>query len=1053
MRPVRRRDRQNRDLLKNLFRRKDNAALVDPREDYMTDDLGRPILNLLPEAEVAGTPTQYEEADLAKAGLLALREAGGVVPGLDYALDAAELENISRTGKDFYGDETTPESYATMVGAGMLLPGLVKRPARALGKAFAKVGKRFANMGGSKIDWGAWNPEIPQNKDLLKEYNEIEKRTKRDGTWMKNPDGTDFDGPPELFIQTQSKAFKEAFPEGYDKLYRGVSQHGMDGETVTFFPEPRKGAPTFYSEDAAQASQYSTGYDDYGRLRPGEVDPRRFTPTNMDMEVDRGALFELAYPSEKNKIAINVAGSNWRRTKRFRPEDIEVQEKYIEGLRQDLSNPNKMKRHVQLALDHAETQLRFMKSPRSVSSDKEIDAFYDRYFEWAKNKERINATSPSTDDFADFLKENPDVNRIILRGVDDEWIGDVNILSTDNKVFPKSLIGNRGTFDLSDPNVFKALLPIVGGTAAVRASRGQGEDNSMAAGGVITMRKNKDGMSSITGDPKKKGNDVVERMLASGNWKLGSNGELLRVSAEEANQAALQQSRVAANPAKYSPTTVGFMTPERKTYLEGLGRKLTPEEAREYATVSFDPSENPNLVFGMAAGSTPVEPIGAVVGQGIKSAGKFFQVGKKAAPKAGKKFLEVEDYMYESGPSRGGRTIMEDYDFKFDRAPSSRLRHLADKSRDTAKHSDYYLGDVYDALVEGKVDNPFNTKAQRVVFEKFGLVGDFNKDAAKTVRGVRSNNTARYLNWLSVRHPDIVEDIAKGSEDALYRAMNDKSLADGFMADAETVYRGVTLSPDDPSVREALINPKTGMGERVLGEGVYTTANPNEAFDYATKSDLLYGLNEKGEKIFTGTRVTRRGSVGVLQTDIDYDSPLDLINKLDDTAVSRVARRDRKLPEEVVSSLEVHGGDAHRIYRQGPDGAKLKIKEIIPQSEFDKVDMKFWGTMDFDPNKLDKTYFRGMKESEAFKKAEQQFKNLREPELKKLRRLAVAYDVAGTVARAAEVGIVVSAPTVAILKASSYLFEDDDSNQKASKAQGGVITMRKKRNGMSPIRK
>lgn len=111
----------------------------------MTDDSGKPILNLLPEAEVAGTKTQYEEADLAKAGLLALREAGGMVPGIDYALDAAELENISRTGKDFYGDETTPESYAAMVGAGMLLPGVLKRAGRGVGKAakkFFKFGKK-----------------------------------------------------------------------------------------------------------------------------------------------------------------------------------------------------------------------------------------------------------------------------------------------------------------------------------------------------------------------------------------------------------------------------------------------------------------------------------------------------------------------------------------------------------------------------------------------------------------------------------------------------------------------------------------------------------------------------------------------------------------------------------------------------------------------------------------------------------------------------------------------------------------------------------------------
>jgi hypothetical protein len=145
MRPVRRRDRQNRDVLKNLFRRKDNAALVDPKEDYMVDDSGRPILNLLPEAEVAGTKTQYEEPDLAKAGLLVLREAGGMVPGIDYALDAAELDNIRRTGKDFYGDETTPESYAAMVGAGMLLPGVLRRAGRGVGKAakkFFKFGKK-----------------------------------------------------------------------------------------------------------------------------------------------------------------------------------------------------------------------------------------------------------------------------------------------------------------------------------------------------------------------------------------------------------------------------------------------------------------------------------------------------------------------------------------------------------------------------------------------------------------------------------------------------------------------------------------------------------------------------------------------------------------------------------------------------------------------------------------------------------------------------------------------------------------------------------------------
>lgn len=126
-----------------------------------------------------------------------------------------------------------------------------------------------------------------------------------------------------------------------------------------------------------------------------------------------------------------------------------------------------------------------------------------------------------------------------------------------------------------------------------------------------------------------RGSEAVQRMLDSGNFKLGPNGELLRVSAEEANQAALQKSREEAAPEKYKPTTVGFMTPERKQYLENIDRQLTPEEAREYGTVSFDPSEGPNLVFGALAGEAPLEPVALLTGQAIKRAGDAYRVLKK----------------------------------------------------------------------------------------------------------------------------------------------------------------------------------------------------------------------------------------------------------------------------------------------------------------------------------------------------------------------------------------------------------------------------------------
>ena len=120
--------------------------------------------------------------------------------------------------------------------------------------------------------------------------------------------------------------------------------------------------------------------------------------------------------------------------------------------------------------------------------------------------------------------------------------------------------------------------------------------------------------------------DRVKSLIDSGMWKLGPNGELLRLSAEEINQKNYELSKATAmeelaveDPATFAPTEVGFMTPERKEYLEKRAGELTPDEAREYATTSFDPFEGPNIVFGMAAGATPVDPVGAIIGQGLGS--------------------------------------------------------------------------------------------------------------------------------------------------------------------------------------------------------------------------------------------------------------------------------------------------------------------------------------------------------------------------------------------------------------------------------------------------
>jgi hypothetical protein len=69
----------------------------------------------------------------------------------------------------------------------------------------------FKSKPKSEINWGNWNKEIPENSQLMKEYNAIEQTTKAKGSWMKNPDGSAFQGTPEQFVQQNSENFKKAF--------------------------------------------------------------------------------------------------------------------------------------------------------------------------------------------------------------------------------------------------------------------------------------------------------------------------------------------------------------------------------------------------------------------------------------------------------------------------------------------------------------------------------------------------------------------------------------------------------------------------------------------------------------------------------------------------------------------------------------------------------------------------------------------------------------------------------------------------------------------------
>lgn len=72
----------------------------------------------------------------------------------------------------------------------------------------------YEEAGGRKYKDGSWNEyndtDIKDLESHIPEYIEIERKAKMDGTWLKMPDGSTWEGDPRSWVQLQSKAAKDA---------------------------------------------------------------------------------------------------------------------------------------------------------------------------------------------------------------------------------------------------------------------------------------------------------------------------------------------------------------------------------------------------------------------------------------------------------------------------------------------------------------------------------------------------------------------------------------------------------------------------------------------------------------------------------------------------------------------------------------------------------------------------------------------------------------------------------------------------------------------------
>jgi len=306
----------------------------------------------------------------------------------------------------------------------------------------------------SEIDWNKWNKEIPDNKLLLSEYHAIEEATKNNKTWMKNPDGSEYNGTPEQFIQELSTNFKKAFPDGFEKVYRGVNSNNP--ELIS--------NKSIFTADESLASDYAP----YNR-RDNIIDNNSST--------NEGGVYNFYRKNSKNSIELDANNSSWtnidltdkRRTKEYFEKNIQLKKEQIEKTKKDMQRliqlpdgswedpltggsyriSNELyKNHVrELEKNLKVTIERYKNIDNLVSNPKELEKM-----------RKILGDIVTTDDIAEYIEKN-NLDYVKLKNIEDSGYGDVTIVNHKPNNYLKSSKGNNGMFDMNNPNIFKGLIP------------------------------------------------------------------------------------------------------------------------------------------------------------------------------------------------------------------------------------------------------------------------------------------------------------------------------------------------------------------------------------------------------------------------------------------------------------------------------------------------------------------------------------------------------------------------------------------------------------------
>ena len=304
------------------------------------------------------------------------------------------LVNLSKLGK---GEKPLEPVYPEfdLIGTGGIVKGLTELAADyAKKKAVQAIVKKSTEKPFiSELDWtpeswfstrlaGGYDADdVAALKAHVPEYHAIEEEAKRNGTWLKMPDGSTWEGDPRSWIQLQSK---DALKHNPDIFYTGIDT-GVDKDVD----------PTY---NGILWGTFGKGKTPIAKAREYAASDKNVVP--------------MFTPKDKATSVYNANNSIWS--------NIDKKSLGYENYSGKITTNNLVKA-----------------SQRAGDKVTKILNVID------PGPHYIPETSP-------YYREN----------ISNSFIFPQNDIIINDGTARKSLLGNNGNFDLSNPNIYKALIPL-----------------------------------------------------------------------------------------------------------------------------------------------------------------------------------------------------------------------------------------------------------------------------------------------------------------------------------------------------------------------------------------------------------------------------------------------------------------------------------------------------------------------------------------------------------------------------------------------------------------